>query len=408
MKILHSADWHIGKKLENFSRIQEQSLVLDEICEIADAEQVDAVIISGDLFDTFNPSSEAIELFYRTLKKLSHNGTRPIVAISGNHDSPDRIETADPLARECGIVFLGYPNSQTKPFKLDTGLEVSKSDEGFVEFSIPTSNYPLRIITTPYANEFRLKQALNAEDKEADLRDVLQKKWSEIADRYCNTAGVNILATHLFVSNRGEQPQAEPDDERPILHVGGAQVVYADNFPSQVQYVALGHLHRKQIITTHKQAVVYSGSPLSYSFAEANQQKYVMIVDLEPGQEAEMKAVELLQGKRLLRFTAEGMKDAEELLLSNQSALIELTLKTDEYISAKDRQHLHGLHNGIVTLIPQLKSKQPGLDSNKTITIGKDFKTLFADYFIHANGLLPNQSILDLLDEVIANKNHDE
>ncbi len=407
MKILHSADWHIGKKLENFSRIPEQSLVLDEICTIADAEQVDAIIISGDLFDTFNPSSEAIELFYRTLKKLTRQGTRPLVAISGNHDSPDRIETADPLARECGIVFLGYPNSQTKSFKLESGLKVTNSDEGFVEFHIPSIQYPLRVITTPYANEFRLKQALNAEDKEADLRDVLQSKWAEIAEKYCDTAGVNILATHLFVSNRGEQPQPEPEDERPILHVGGAQIVYTDNFPAQVQYVALGHLHRKQIVATHKQPVVYSGSPLSYSFAEANQQKFVMIVDVEPGKKAELKAVELKQGKRLLRFTAEGMKNAEELLLSNQTALIELTLKTDEYISAKDRQHLHGLHDGIVTLIPQLKSKQPGHNSNKSIEIGKDFKALFADYFIHANGIAPNLSILNLLDEVIADQNHD-
>ncbi|SMO72836.1 Exodeoxyribonuclease I subunit D [Saccharicrinis carchari] len=404
MKILHSADWHVGKKLENFSRIKEQTLVLGEICSIADSESVDAVVISGDLFDTYNPASEAIELFYRTVKQLTREGTRPVVAISGNHDSPDRIETADPLARECGIIFLGYPNSKTMPFKLESGLELSKTDEGFVEFNVPTANYPLRIITTPYANEFRLKQALNVQDKEADLRDILQNRWAQIANKYCDNKGVNILATHLFVVKRGQQAQEESDDERPILHVGGAQVVYADNFPPQVQYVALGHLHRKQIIASDIQPVVYSGSPLSYSFAETNQQKYVMIVEVKPGKKAEVLAVELKQGKGLLRLRADGMKEAEELLLSNQDKLIELTLKTDAYISAADRQHLNALHSGIVTLIPQLKTAASNQSNSKNIDIGKDFTSLFTDYFKHVNGLEPNPSILSLLNEVIADQ----
>jgi len=107
MKILHTSDWHLGKRLENFSRLDEQIAVLDEICTIADKENIDAVLVAGDLFDTFNPPTEAVELFYRSLKKLSKNGSRPVIAIAGNHDSPDRIESPDPLARECGIIFAG-------------------------------------------------------------------------------------------------------------------------------------------------------------------------------------------------------------------------------------------------------------------------------------------------------------
>ena len=126
MKILHTADWHLGKKLEGISRLQEQRAVLEEICAIADHEAVDAVLVAGDLFDTFNPSSEAEELLYKTLKQLSRNGTRAVVAIAGNHDSPERIEAPDPLARACGIIFAGYPNSIVPPFELETGLTVLK------------------------------------------------------------------------------------------------------------------------------------------------------------------------------------------------------------------------------------------------------------------------------------------
>ena len=82
MKILHTSDWHLGKKLENFSRLEEQKYILDEICNIADAQEVDLIIIAGDLFDTFNPPTEAIDLFYKSLKRLSKNGSRPIIAIA--------------------------------------------------------------------------------------------------------------------------------------------------------------------------------------------------------------------------------------------------------------------------------------------------------------------------------------
>src|SRR5690606_31764086 len=104
MRILHTADWHLGKRLDNFSRLDEQILVLDEIVEKADIHQADVIIVAGDLFDAFNPGTDAIDLFYKTLKRLTKNGSRPVIAISGNHDSPSLIDAPDPLARECGII----------------------------------------------------------------------------------------------------------------------------------------------------------------------------------------------------------------------------------------------------------------------------------------------------------------
>ena len=216
MKILHTADWHLGKRLDSFSRHDEQVEVLNEICELAERENADAVIIAGDLYDSFNPPTDAIELFYKTLKRLANNGRRAVIAIAGNHDSPERIEAPDPLARECGIIFAGFPNSIITPFALPNGIEVLQSEAGFIELKLPDAAFPLRLLLTPYANEFRLKTFLGVEDAEARLGEVLAQRWKELADKYCDDKGVNMLVTHLFMMKReGELPE-EPEDEKSI------------------------------------------------------------------------------------------------------------------------------------------------------------------------------------------------
>jgi DNA repair protein SbcD/Mre11 len=221
MKLLHTSDWHLGKRLDDFSRMEEQQAVLQEICEIAEREQVDAVLVAGDLFDTFNPPTEAVDLFYKTLKRLAADGKRPVIAIAGNHDSPDRIEAPDPLARECGIIFAGYPNSVVAPFELDSGLKVLQSDEGFLELQLPGTNIPLRILHTSYANEYRLKTFLGHENSEEELRTVLQEKWQKLAEQYCDETGVNILVSHLFMVKKGDELPEEPEEKSPFYMWAG-------------------------------------------------------------------------------------------------------------------------------------------------------------------------------------------
>jgi len=402
MKILHTSDWHLGKYLDDFSRHNEQIEVLHEICEIANSVNVDAVIIAGDLFDTYNPPTESIELFYKTLKKLSNNGKRAIVAIAGNHDSPDRIETPDPLARECGIIFIGYPNTKVAEFELDSGLKVVKSEEGFIEIKLPNVAEMLRIIHTSYANEFRLKTFLGCNDKEEQLRKVLENKWKQIADKYCDNKGVNILLSHLFfIKENGIKPE-EPENEKPILHVGGAQEIFSSNIPEQMQYVALGHLHRKQIVDNEPCPIIYSGSPLSYSFAETEQNKYVISVQINCGQKAIVKEIALTKGKKLLRHKAESIADAIEWLKSNQESLVELTIVSDTYLSAKDRKQLVNTHNGIINIIPEIKNKEILNYNNAQIDISKNIDELFKEYFIHEKGQEPNENIMNLLKEVLS------
>jgi len=401
MKLLHTSDWHLGKRLEDFSRIAEQQAVMNEICEIADLENVDAVLAAGDLFDTFNPPTEAVDLFYKTLKRLSKNGRRPVIAIAGNHDSPDRIEAPDPLARECGIIFAGYPNSIVAPFELESGLKITQSEAGFLEIQLPENPIPLRILATPYASEIRLKTCLAQDDSEEELRQLLQKSWQLLADKYCDRAGLNVLVTHLFVAGKDEELPEEPDDEKPILHVGGAQVVYPENIPQQVQYTALGHLHRMH--SAGRPSVYYSGSPLSYSFAEANQKKYVLVVEIEPQQEAKICEVELKQGKKLLRKRAEGMEEALIWLAENQDSLVELTLVTDTFLTAMERKTIAAAHPGIIAIIPEV---QGGIESNsartKTIDLSKSMDQLFVDYFRHKKGQDPNDELIKLFTEIMA------
>src|SRR5690606_37531581 len=138
MKILHTADWHLGKRLDNFSRLEEQIEVMNEIISIADEQNVDLVLVAGDLFDAFHPSTEAIDLFYKTVKRLAKNGKRPVIAIAGNHDSPSFIDAPDPLARECGIILIGYPNQKVQEYALEN-FRITISEKGFLEIQLNSS-----------------------------------------------------------------------------------------------------------------------------------------------------------------------------------------------------------------------------------------------------------------------------
>lgn len=374
---------------------------MQEICEIADRENVDAVLVAGDLFDTYNPPVESVELFYKTLKRLAKNGQRPVIAIAGNHDSPDRIEAPDPLARECGILFAGYIDSHITPFALDTGLEVTKSEPGFIELRLPGNAAPLRVILAPYANEHRVRKYLGRENPEEELRQLLQEHWQGIADRHCDDKGVNVMVAHLFMVKKGEPlPDEHLDEERPIVGMG--QQVWTENIPPQIQYTAMGHLHRKQIVDERNGIVAYSSSPLAYSFAEAGVDKFVVIVDAVPGVKISMKPVKLEKGRRLLRARFDDMDAAVQWLQEHADALVELTMVSDTFLTGDERKRLNGAHPNIITLIPEVKSKDEVLTtSGKQLDISKRIEDLFADYFKYKKGQQPNDELMELFKEAL-------
>ena len=399
MKILHTADWHLGKRLDSFSRLEEQKNALNEICEIADQQAVDAVIVAGDLFDAFNPPVEAIELLYKTLKQLTNNGKRAVIAIAGNHDSPDRIDSPEPLARECGIIFMGYPNTEIKTIELENGFNITKTDKGFIEFKLPEHSYPLRIIATPYANEVRMKEYFG-EEKGEELSNSLQMRWGELSEKYCDNKGVNILVTHLYMMKRGGEVLEEPDGEKP-LKIGNADLIYSDIVPSQIQYTALGHLHRYQNVGTEERPVVYSGSPLAYSFSEAGQQKYVNIINLEPNNKAELNRIPLKSGKQLVRKRFNSIDSAVEWLNENQYTLVELTIESDTYLKSEDLKRLRNAHHEIVHIIPIVKNDNVMDTGTKQVNLNQDITALFSDYFKYSKGQTPNEDIIELFKEII-------
>jgi exonuclease SbcD len=153
--------------------------------------------------------------------------------------------------------------------------------------------------------------------------------------------------------------------------------------------------------------VYYSGSPLSYSFAEANQKKYVLLVDVEPGQEGTVREVELKAGKKLLRKRAEGMEDALQWLSENPECLVELTMVTDTFLTALERRQLSAAHNGIVTIIPEVKNATEIISAKKNIDLTLSMEELFSEYFNHEKGQEPNDEIRKLFKEILAEDDGD-
>ena len=405
MKLLHTADWHLGKRLGEYARLEEQQQVLDEICRIADEEAVDAVLIAGDLFDTFNPPNEASELFYRTVHRLSQEGRRAVVAIAGNHDSPDRVEAPDPLARECGIVFVGRPGTVVPAFATEAGIKLLHSEPGFVSLKLPQSPHPLRLMLTPYANETTLKRYLGDEEREQGLRDLLQQDWQRLAEQYCDNQGVNILMAHLYFMQRNGPAPEEPDDEKPILHMGGASAIFTEDIPPQMQYVALGHLHRYQTVAEQPCPVCYSSSPLAYSFSEIHQQKQVVIIDVEPGSAAHVYPVALQAGRTLCRQRFETTDEALAWLHAHPNTFVELTLVSDSYIEGQVKRSLYEAHDGIISIIPELTKVADDTDAQPGIDLSKDLRSLFTDYFAKKKGQAPSEELLSLFDEIIGVEN---
>jgi DNA repair protein SbcD/Mre11 len=407
MKILHTADWHIGKRLDRFSRLDEQRDVLAEIAEIADTEAVDLVLVAGDLYDTVNPGSESEELLYTALTALSRDGRRPVVAVAGNHDSPDRVNAPDVLARRHGILMTGYPVATTGPIEGSGGFSLRSVVPGLVEINWSDNRHPpVRIILTPYANEVRLRRALiPGETSSGDdlLTAALKTHWEELTEEHMQGEGINLLLTHLFFAADPSSPPEEPESERPIGHVGGAPAMSPNIVPRQVQYVACGHLHRPHTLAGAV-PVRYAGSPLSYSFSEAEQDKGVTIIEIEGrgrlGDTPDIREVALRTGFPLRRHTAGSVDGALAWLQENQDCYVELTVDLPDYLSGSDRNLLHRTHPRIVTIIPRRKDEDIQVP-RRTIDPAGDIRELFAQYFARTHGTPPGEELRQLLEEVL-------
>ena len=278
MKLIHLSDLHIGKRLNEVSLIEDQKYILLQILQIIDDEKPDAILIAGDVYDRSVPSAEAVMLFDDFLCRLAKRSV-PVLIISGNHDSAERLSFGNRLIENCGIHISPVYNGQIAPITL--------SDEhGEVNFWL-----------LPFI-------------KPAHVRSCFQDEVIESYTDACRTAVAhmdldpqvrNVLLTHQFVTG------ALPCESEEIS-VGGSDNVDASVFDA-FDYVALGHIHGPQNIGSNR--IRYCGTPLKYSFSEAAHDKSVSIVHLGPKGALEifLRPLVPLHDLRILRGTFEELID---------------------------------------------------------------------------------------------------
>lgn len=247
MKLIHLSDLHLGKRLGEFSLAEDQAFILKQILDIINTEAPDAVIIAGDVYDKTVPPAETVQLFNDFITEISRRKTACFI-ISGNHDSPERIAFGSEIMSAGGVHFSPVYNGNVKP--------VSLEDEfGRVNF------YML-----PFVKPVAVRRCLDNEELQSygEAIAAAVKKMNIDKDER------NVLITHQFVTGA---ELSESED----ISAGGSESVPADIF-SDFDYTALGHIHRPQNIGSEK--IRYCGTPLKYSFSEANQQKSVTVAVL--------------------------------------------------------------------------------------------------------------------------------
>jgi len=362
MRILHTADWHLGRTLEGRSRLEEQEHFIDELVRIVREEAVDLVLIAGDVYDTVNPPSAAEKLFFDALSRLSEGGARHIAVIAGNHDNPERLAAAAPLALRHSIALVGLPIPE------------------LLEFAVARTGERVRLMALPYPSESRLKTVLSEEADEALLQAAYADRVKALVARQC--AGfrpdtVNLIMSHLFVFGGDTS-----DSERPIHQLGTAYAVDADALCAGAQYVALGHLHRPQRLTA-ADPIRYSGSPLAYSFSEAGQAKSVTVADLKPGEPAIIREIPLASGRPLVRWKAAGgLAEVNRWLEENRDprAWIDLELYLTDALSMEQIQSLRKAREGLVHIRPVYAREESDLrsEAGEKLPIDELFRRFYA------------------------------
>ena len=400
MKILHTADWHLGKWLGSISRLPEQKEVLEELCSIVEQENPDIVLIAGDIYDQINPPVEAVYLLHQTLMKMSANGKRAIIIIAGNHDSPERIEAIEPLLFQSGIIVAGWPFSAPMCYSIPSGISIISSAQGFVELQLPHCKYPVRVLLGAYANTVRCTPLLSPDNQ--DIQGILKKLWNNTHSLYQNKEGFNVFIGHgLFM---GSTIPEEDEGERSVM-VGGAQAIPLAYIPENIDYAALGHIHKPLKFDSASFPILYSGSPLCYSMAEAGQKKHIVMAEfVSPGQSAVLRYIELSKGKSLIKIYANSVQDALQSLSTCQNSYVELNLILSNHITIEEKNKLYDAHDGIVDILLKMDMSNAVLESMPDMTIS--ISELFKSFYKEKKGIDPSKEMMQLFNEVLNSTNN--
>ena len=400
MKFIHTSDWHIGKNLEGHSRLEEQEKFCNDFVKIVEENNIDMVIIAGDVYDTSNPPAGAETLFYKTVCRLADNGNRCVLIIAGNHDNPERLSAVSPLAKEQGIIILGYPLSRATEEKYK-GYEIVKASEGCLKLDIKGEK--VTVITLPYPSEKRLNDAIKDVESEEELQRTYSNKIGDIfrkLEENFEEDSINIAVSHLFVCG------GDPSDSERQIQLGGSLVVDKRDLPQNAQYTALGHLHKPQK-ASERLNVYYSGSPLQYSVKERIYAKGANIVEIHAKEEPVIETIYFNNYKPIEVFKCNGIEEALKVCEENKDRDIwsYFEIKTDEVISQENIKKMKGYLKDIIEIKPIITSDY---DEEEIDLKEKSMAQLFNDFYKFKEKCEPRGELMDLFLNIVSEEGEND
>ena len=311
---MHLSDLHIGKRVHNFSMLEDQKHILKQILEIADEEAVTGVIIAGDVYDKPVPSAEAVALFDEFLVQLAKREL-DVFVISGNHDSPERIAFGEKLMRHQKVYLSPVYNGKIEPICLND------------EFGT------VKVFLLPFIKPVHVRHFL-----EEEVSDYTEALSCAISHMDIAKDDRNVLVCHQFVTGAGRSESEE-------ISVGGLDNVDATVF-EPFDYVALGHIHGPQNIGSER--IRYCGTPLKYSFSEADHKKSVTIVEMGKKGDLSIRLRELKPMRDLIKI--KGLFDE----VTDKSFYKDLDTESYVHITLLDEDDIPNAFGKLATIYPNL------------------------------------------------------
>jgi exonuclease SbcD len=363
MRVVHTADWHVGRFWKGITRLDEMAKVLDHLARYLEREKVDLLLVAGDVFDTSNPGAEAEALVFGFFRRLGAKNI-PAVVIAGNHDSPGRMDACGQLADLAGVRVVGRPRS------------VSKG--GVVEVTTATGETAL-VAALPFAAPGVFVSALELADGVAEAKSHYAERFKQAVSHLSTgfrPGCVNLLMAHTHLDGA-----VLANSERQV-HLGEEWAATPQALPDQAQYVALGHIHKPQRIEASPAPTEYAGSPLQLDFGEAGQDKSFVVIDVKAGLPPRVLRVPYEGGRPLLdlRLTKAELESQEEGLRS--AGWLRLTVPLDEPDPELARKVRERLPNALV-----IRPELPHLEAvTTTARSGKSPLEMYRDYHQQEHG----------------------
>lgn len=373
MKIIHTSDWHLGKKLEGKSRLSEQERALDELVKISDEVKADAIIIAGDIFDTVNPPADAESLFYSYCLKFSR--ICPVVAIAGNHDNPERLSAPNGIAAECGIILGGGMDYSGVKSPFEGG-------EGFIKLS-GNGGERVNLALLAYPSLSRMSAIGFMPEADKPYSENV-KNWLALCARGFTKSDCNITVSHLFMAG-----SLRASDE---VELGTAALLPLDVLP-EAHYTALGHVHKPQCVSKSR-SVYYSGSLLNYSFDDTSE-KFCNILETSPAG-VKVSKLPLCGGKKLVTVTAHGFDECMAYLKENSQAYVRIFYDSPQPLSASKFAEMRGEES-----FAALKNIYSMPKAQRTEHKFKTDAELFADFYRSVHSEDPSESLKELFEKAM-------